>query len=85
MRKISPQTKKVLAHLNDGQWHYGQEIIAATGVASGTVHPILNRLHGRGHLESRREGPDEYESAGRSARRYYRVNLRRLGRSAVRD
>lgn len=83
MRKISPQTKKVLAHLNDGQWHYGQEIITATGVASGTVHPILNRLHDRGQLESRREQPDDYQSARRSPRRYYRVNLRLLGRSAL--
>ena len=51
---------------------YGVEIGDGTGLASGTVHPILARLEGRGWLDSRWEeiAPTV---AGRPARRYYRL------------
>src|SRR5689334_8481350 len=51
---------------------YGLEIGAAAGLATGTVHPILARLEGLGWLASRWEDVDP-RSAGRPARRYYRL------------
>src|SRR5689334_18585316 len=51
---------------------YGLEIGGAAGLASGTVHPLLARLEGRGWLESRWEDIDP-SSQGRPARRYYRL------------
>ena len=51
---------------------YGLEIGDAAGLASGTVHPILARLEGLGWVESRWEDVDP-SSAGRPARRYYRL------------
>jgi PadR family transcriptional regulator, regulatory protein PadR len=51
---------------------YGVEIGAAAGLPSGTVHPILARLEGRGWLESRWEDIDP-RVAGRPPRRYYRL------------
>jgi DNA-binding PadR family transcriptional regulator len=49
---------------------YGLEISAATGLRSGTVHPILARLESLGWLTSRWEDVDPREEA-RPARRYY--------------
>ncbi len=51
---------------------YGVEIGGAAGLPSGTVHPILARLEGRGWLESRWEEIDPREE-GRPPRRYYRL------------
>jgi PadR family transcriptional regulator, regulatory protein PadR len=51
---------------------YGYEIGESAGLASGTVHPILARLEGAGWVESRWEEVDS-RSAGRPARRYYRL------------
>jgi PadR family transcriptional regulator, regulatory protein PadR len=51
---------------------YGYEIGDAAGLASGTIHPILARLEGAGWVESRWEDVDS-RSAGRPARRYYRL------------
>ena len=51
---------------------YGIEIGDAAGLASGTVHPILARLEGVGWLSSRWEDIDP-STAGRPARRYYRL------------
>ena len=55
-----------------GLERYGLEISAASGLASGTVHPILARLEGMGWLDSRWEDVDP-RAAGRPARRYYRL------------
>jgi DNA-binding PadR family transcriptional regulator len=51
---------------------YGRELGEAAGLPSGTVHPILARLEGLGWLESRWEDIDA-STAGRPARRYYRL------------
>ncbi len=53
---------------------YGFEIGAATGLASGTVHPMLAKLeNGFGWLESRWEENLDPHLAGRPRRRYYRL------------
>jgi len=51
---------------------YGLEIMALTGLPSGTVFPILARFEGLGWLESGWEDVDP-KSAGRPARRYYHL------------
>jgi PadR family transcriptional regulator, regulatory protein PadR len=57
---------------------YGYEIGEASGLPSGTVHPILARLEGAGWLESRWEDVDA-SGAGRPARRYYRLTADGVG------
>jgi len=53
----SPQTRSVLAALRDhpATWRYGYDIARETGLASGTLYPILGRLTDRGFLETRWE------------------------------
>jgi PadR family transcriptional regulator len=51
---------------------YGSEIGDAAGLMSGTVHPILARLEAASWVQSRWEDVDP-ASAGRPARRYYRL------------
>jgi DNA-binding MarR family transcriptional regulator len=60
-------TQLVLWALLDepSQERYGLQICEATGLPSGTVHPILDRLDGFGWLESRRETA--------TRRHYYRL------------
>src|SRR5437764_11900425 len=49
---------------------YGLEICEATGLPSGTIHPILARLEGLGWLTSHWENPQP-GTLGRPPRRYY--------------
>ena len=51
---------------------YGLEICSATGLPSGTVHPILARFEALGWLESFWEKADP-RVQGRPRRRYYRL------------
>jgi DNA-binding PadR family transcriptional regulator len=51
---------------------YGLELGAHTGLASGTIHPVLARLEGAGWVESEWESIDP-SSAGRPRRRFYRL------------
>jgi PadR family transcriptional regulator PadR len=51
---------------------YGLELGAFTGLASGTIHPVLARLEGAGWVESEWEGVDP-SSVGRPRRRFYRL------------
>jgi DNA-binding PadR family transcriptional regulator len=50
---------------------HGREVCELTGLASGTVHPILARFEGLGWLTSRWEDADPVKE-GRPKRRYYR-------------
>jgi PadR family transcriptional regulator, regulatory protein PadR len=56
-RAHSQQTGAVLAELlsNPAAGRYGYELAKATGLASGTLYPILMRLEERGLLEARWE------------------------------
>ncbi len=68
----SPQTRAVLAALHDhpAHWRHGYDISRETGLASGTLYPILGRLADRGLLETRWEDdPPE----GRPRRHLYRL------------
>jgi DNA-binding PadR family transcriptional regulator len=57
---------------------YGLEICAATGLPSGTVHPILARFESLGWLDSSWEQVDPREQ-GRPRRRYYRLKANGTG------
>ena len=59
---------------------YGLELSAATGLPSGTLHPILARLEKLGWVDSFWEEIDA-RKAGRPRRRYYRLNPDGLARA----
>ncbi|MXP13632.1 PadR family transcriptional regulator [Altererythrobacter confluentis] len=52
---ISRQTRAVLAALLEQprEWHYGYDLMERTGLASGTLYPMLIRLCDQGNLEAR--------------------------------
>jgi PadR family transcriptional regulator PadR len=77
---MSPHTIAVLRALADGAT-YGFDVMDATGLASGTVYPILSRVERRGFVEASWEDPESHRSAGRPARKYYR--LTKDGRRAL--
>lgn len=73
-KRITLSTQLVLEAMlaEPASERYGAEIGQLADLASGTVHPILARLEGYGWLESRWEELDP-STAGRPARRYYRL------------
>lgn len=79
-RRLSDQAINVLdvlyRHRDD--WTYGLEISGETGLKSGSLYPLLIRLHGRGLLESQWLEP---QRPGRPARHGYR--LTNAGREAL--
>lgn len=68
-RRHSEQTCAVLSELaaEPSVGRYGYELARATGLASGTLYPILMRLEERGLLEAR------WEFAERRPRHVYRL------------
>jgi PadR family transcriptional regulator PadR len=77
----SPQTRAVLhaLHGRPADWRYGYDIARETGLASGTLYPILGRLADRGWLETRWEqDPPE----GRPRRHLYRLTADGAARAA---
>jgi DNA-binding PadR family transcriptional regulator len=73
-RAHSRQTGAVLAELlsDPAVGRYGYELAKATGLASGTLYPILMRLEQRGLLDAR------WEFAGRRPRHIYRLTAEGL-------
>lgn len=65
-------TALVLQALIHGH-HYGFDIMDATGLASGTVYPILRRLSHEGLLKSTWEKEADAAREQRPARRYYEI------------
>jgi len=78
--RASPQTSAVLDALskNAGSWHYGYDLSKVTGLKSGTLYPILQRLNDAGWLETKWE---EATEPGRPPRHLYRMT--RTGRIAA--
>src|SRR6184192_2622479 len=70
--RFSTQTLSVLAALeaDPAGWLHGYLVAKQTGLASGTLYPILIRLAERGLIEARWE--DE-QPAGRPRRHLYRL------------
>jgi PadR family transcriptional regulator len=71
-RAPSPQTRAVLSalHSHPATWRHGYDISRETGLASGTLYPILGRLADHGLLAtSWEDNPPE----GRPRRHLYRL------------
>ena len=65
-------TALVLQALSRG-FHYGFDIMDATGLPSGTVYPILRRLDREGLLTSSWEDAADAQKEQRPPRRYYAI------------
>jgi DNA-binding PadR family transcriptional regulator len=69
---MTPATRAVVEALADdlSGWHHGYDLMARTGLKSGSLYPILIRLDERGFLEAswERDGPP-----GRPPRHLYRL------------
>jgi PadR family transcriptional regulator, regulatory protein PadR len=65
-------TALVLQALASG-FHYGFDIMDATGLPSGTVYPILRRLDREGLLDSTWEKQATAQKEQRPPRRYYDI------------
>src|SRR5579884_1433810 len=72
-RRDSAQTRLVFRALRTGgqTWRYGYDIAQETGLAPGTLYPILGRLTDRGLLESQWE---QDPPTGRPRRHLYRLS-----------
>ncbi|GAA0443255.1 PadR family transcriptional regulator [Actinoplanes lobatus] len=72
--RITIPTARILAALlaDPGADRYGLELMQVTGLASGSLYPILHRLQEAGWVEARWEEIDPAEQ-GRPARRFYRL------------
>ena len=81
--RMTIPTQLVLQVLLDvpEQERYGFEIAEASGLRSGTVHPILARLERIGWVQARWETSDP-RTAGRPARRYYQLTAEGLPRAS---
>lgn len=73
--RMTPQTVAVLSVMVEepDQAHYGLAIARATGLKTGTLHPILARLQESGWTTSAWEDPEDHEEQGRPRRRYHRL------------
>jgi len=82
-RMTTPVLKVVAALLADpAAERYGLQLMEATGLASGTLYPILVRLERAGWVSSRWEQTDPVAER-RPVRRYYRLTA--AGAAAARD
>jgi DNA-binding PadR family transcriptional regulator len=69
---ISGQTRTALASFlaQPGEWRYGYDLSRETGLKSGTLYPLLMRLHDQGFLEAEWRPSAK---AGRPPRHAYRL------------
>jgi PadR family transcriptional regulator PadR len=71
-RSLSYAATAVLDAVAQGH-QYGFDVIALTGLASGTVYPALRRLEDAGYVESRWEDHRVAQREVRPVRKYYEV------------
>jgi DNA-binding PadR family transcriptional regulator len=71
-RSLSYAATAVLEALANGH-QYGFDVIAVTGLPSGTVYPALRRLEDAGYVESRWEDHRVAQREVRPVRKYYEV------------
>jgi PadR family transcriptional regulator PadR len=76
-QNISPQTRAVLAILaaQSATWRYGYELTRLTGLTSGTLYPLLKRLHDQAMLDEQWAPSTE---PGRPPRHAYRLTRQGL-------
>ena len=71
-RPLGVTSLRILGAIRDGV-SYGLDIVATTGMPSGTVYPTLGRLKKRGLVRGRWEDQRVAEREGRPRRRYYEL------------
>jgi PadR family transcriptional regulator PadR len=69
-RPLGVTSLRILAAIRGGE-AYGLDLVARTGLPSGTVYPTLSRLKRSGLVVTRWEDQRVAERAGRPRRRYY--------------
>lgn len=69
-RPLGITSLRILAAIRDGS-AYGLDLVARTGMTSGTVYPTLGRLKNSGLVVARWEDQRIAEREGRPRRRYY--------------
>lgn len=79
---LSRQTRLTLSALADqpAEWRHGYDLLRQTGLKSGTLYPLLMRLHDQGLLEAEWRPS---EMTGRPARHVYRLTT--SGRALARE
>lgn len=82
--RMSLQTLRVLEAFLEapGEQLAGADVQRRTGLASGTLYPILLRLEGAGWFASRWEKIDPV-AAGRPRRRLYRITATGVARASA--
>lgn len=73
--RMTQATSLILRALATGHQH-GFEIMEVTGLASGTVYPVLRRLEADKAVASSWEDEEAAREAGRPRRRVYLLNER---------
>ena len=71
-RSLGMTSLQILSAILDGDT-YGLEIVARTGLPSGTVYPTLGRLKKSGLVKPSWEDQRAAEREGRPRRRYYQL------------
>lgn len=72
MSRLSYASVAILQAIASGS-RYGFDVMAATGLPSGTVYPALRRMEKYEQVRGRWEKEDEARRAGRPKRRYYEI------------
>jgi DNA-binding PadR family transcriptional regulator len=72
-RPLGITSLQILAAIRDGR-SYGLDIVAHTGLPSGTVYPTLGRLKRSSLVRTHWEDQRTAEREGRPRRRYYRLS-----------
>jgi len=71
-RALGITSLQILGAIGEGV-SYGLDIVARTGMASGTVYPTLGRLKKSGLVQAHWEDQRLAEREGRPRRRYYEL------------
>lgn len=83
---MTTQTRQVLdallEHASTAKELYGLQIVRSTGLAPGTIYPILARLESHGWVTVRTEPGGTAQAEGRPARRYYTLTTEGRARAA---
>ncbi len=87
--RLTHSTALILQALATGRRH-GFQIMEGSGLASGTVYPVLRRLEREKAVESEWEDQEAASAAGRRVRRVYQLTesgqrLAELGRQRLAD
>ena len=76
------QTQAVLGAMLAAEGEiYGLQIVRASGLAAGTIYPILQRLRSAGWVVARWEPEEQAQAEHRPPRRYYEHELSPQGRA----